>query len=153
MPLQAVIRRLDGKFPAELFGTIKASVSEYLSRCKLRDPTQFSLWCLQEQAHWVSLEDGGLILTDWRPGLLVRVHPLVWGRKMVVDRDYQQEVLRWVARTCKVKRVEALVPLEAPRGLSRWCYRSGLRYEGTLRSATQWRGVITDGLMFAFVEA
>lgn len=90
------------------------------------------------------------MLTDWRPRLSVRIHPVVWGRKLAVDRTYMHEVLQFVLEGCNVERVEALVPAFAPDGLKRWCERAGLRCEGYLHNACVYDGKVTNGVMFAY---
>jgi hypothetical protein len=148
-----VILRLGMDSAEKLFYTLATFAPEYLSRCNLSSAIQFAIWAVAENASWVGLENGGLILTDWRPGLSVRIHPLAWGKKLACDMAYIAEVLRWVQKACRVERVEALLPMGIPNGVLRWCERAGMHLEGTLARSVCYKGHICDGKMFAFTEA
>lgn len=148
-----VILRLGLDGAERLYFTLATYAPEYLIRCGITSAVQFAVWAVGENASWVALDHGGLLLTDWRPGLVVRIHPIVWGKKLACDRDYIAEVLNWTRITCRVSRVETLVPMVLPRGVFKWCERAGMHFEGTLTKSTMLSGRIIDGYMYAITEA
>jgi len=133
----------------ELFGKLARNAPEWAERASFSSGIAFVIWALSENAHVLELESGAVLLTDWRPGLSARVHPVVWGKKLACDPEYQRYVLALLFDSCRINRVEALVPTNAPDGVRRWCDKAGFEHEGLLHKACSWRGSVTDGDLYA----
>jgi len=150
---QLAIHRVDSRNSWGIYRILLEKTPEYLKRCSLESPVELDVWARGEPVFWVPLDCGGLIVTDWRPRLSLRIHPVVWGKKLACDRGYIEDVLSSLSRQCIVKRIEVMLPLEAPDGLFRWCTRARLHFEGVASCATQWFGEVTDGAVYAYTEA
>lgn len=152
MPLQLRIRSIGVEQAGVLWAELRRRAPGYFERCGLSHEAAFAVWAVSNNVYWCPLDHGGLFLTDWKPGLCVRIHPVVWGKKLATDREYAAQVLSALHKTCRVGRVEVLVPLDAPAGLCRWCARAGLAYEGVMRKAVHYGDKITDGALYAHTE-
>lgn len=147
------IRRLDDEAARALYWLLKERAPLYLERRSVMGSDDFAITCAWEGLFWAALEDdGGALLSDWRPRLSIRMHPVVWGKKLASDRQHLREILLWLKQACNVERIEVLIPAPAPDGLRRWCLRAGFLYEGRLRRAAIWDRRVVDGDLYSFVE-
>jgi len=146
-----LIRRLTVEIARGLFARLSEKAPEWLRVCDFEVFEAFAIWATSEPVFFVDLDDGVVFITDWRPRLIARVHPVVWGNKAVAGLDGPSSTLSSIAKACTVGRVEALIPSKAPRGLARWCKRAGMQLEGTLRRSCLWCGNVVDGDLYALI--
>jgi len=147
-----VIRRLELEYADQIYAELTRYAPEYLRRCGFANSQHFRLWASSEGVWVVEQPEGLVLLSDWKLHLSVRIHAVVWGRKIITHPGKLSGLLQDIKRMCMVERIEALVPVNATRGIDRLCKRAGFCFEGILRKSVRYNGATVDGLMWALVE-
>ena len=147
------IHRLDGQEFVRVYTDIREKCPRYFEVAGFESPAAFAFWATTENVYVLEFESGLVFLTEWRPRISVRIHPVVWGKKAVVEASFGSELLERIRSQCRVERVEALVEAGPKHGLERWAVRLGMELEGRLRRAFVKNGRVSDAFLFSYIGA